>query len=314
MLEALVTKLEKKGLDSLTEKEAIDLPMLYQAELSSLAVARSTILDRSLVGYLEALSLRAYLMVYGPRASLLELAIKFLKTGLPKSFWALKYHILIAFLLFFFSSLSGYIAVVLDHANFDRFISGDLAQGRNFDASSAQLATHLYGNWEGLQHALVFFSNFLFRHNTQVAIFCFSLGFFLGIPTVLLLIYNGLTLGAMVALHFEKGLGIEFMGWLSIHGVTEFSAIFLAGGAGLSVAEKILIPGPGGRLENLGKRGKDAATVMIGVVIMLLASGILEGCFRQLIDNTVIRLSVAALTAVFWGLYFFQGRLMPKED
>jgi uncharacterized membrane protein SpoIIM required for sporulation len=298
----------------LTGQEAIDLPMLYQAEVSSLAVARSTILDRSLVGYLEALSLRAYLMVYGPRASLLELALKFFKTGLPRSVWALKFPILISFFIFFSSSLAGYVAVLLDPANYDYFMPDSVTQGRDFNTSSEKLASYLYGNWEGLRQALVHFANFLFRHNTQIAILCFSLGFFLGIPTILLLISNGLALGAMVALHFEKGLGLDFLAWVSIHGVTELSAIILAGGAGLSLAEKILIPGPGGRLENLGKGGKEAATVMIGVVLMLLCAGILEGCFRQLIDNTVTRLMVALLSALFWGLYFLEGRFVPKEE
>jgi uncharacterized membrane protein SpoIIM required for sporulation len=305
--------LEKKGLDSLTGKEAIDLPMLYQAEVSSLAVARSTILDRSLVDYLEALSLRAYLMVYGPRTSLLELALKFFKTGLPRAFWTLKFHILIAFFILFSSTLAGYVAVVIDHDNYELFISKNVYDDRDFSASSEKLAKYLHGNWEGLQQALVHFANFLFRHNTQIAIFCFSLGVFLGVPTVLLLIYNGLTLGAMIGLHFEKGLGLDFLGWVSIHGVTELSAIVLAGGAGLSLAEKILVPGPGGRLENLGKRGQDAATLMIGVVFMLLCAGILEGCFRQLIDNTASRLIVASLTAIFWGVFFLRGRLIAPD-
>ncbi|MDR2366594.1 MAG: stage II sporulation protein M [Deltaproteobacteria bacterium] len=312
-LEALVSKLEKKGLDSLTDKEAMDLPLLYQAELSSLAVARGTILDRYLVGYLEALSLRAYLAVYGPRDSILGLAGKFFKTGLPRSVRALKYHILIAFVLTFLSTLAAYMAVVIDNGNYDIFISRDLAMGRDFSATREQLAAKIYGGWRGLEEALVHFATFLFRHNTIVAIFCFSFGFLLGIPTVMLIISNGLMMGSIIALHFEKGLGIEFMGWLCIHGVTELAAIVLAGAAGLSLAEKIILPGQGSRLENLGKSGGDAATVMIGVIIMLFVAGILEGCFRQLIDNTVTRLAIALATGAFWLLYFMSGRKDPAN-
>jgi uncharacterized membrane protein SpoIIM required for sporulation len=307
-----LTKLEKKGLKSLTDKEAIELPMLYQAELSSLAVARSTILDRNLIDYLEALSLRAYLVVYGPRSSLFDLAIKFFKEGLPRSVWVLKYHILISFLLLFLSTASGFMAVTIDTNNYDLFVPPEIAQGRNYEASSNELASFIYGNWDGLEEALVHFANFLFRHNTIVAILCFSLGFCLGVPTVLLLISNGLSLGAIICLHVQKGLGIDFMGWLSIHGVTELSAIVLAGAAGLGIAEKIILPGQGPRLENLAKHGQDAATVMIGVVIMLLLAGILEGCFRQFIDNTIIRLTIALSTGLFWLWYFSRGRRIKK--
>ena len=132
----LVTKLEKNGTASLTDREAIDLPILYQAELSSLAVARSTILDRYLVSYLEALSLRAYLVIYGPRTSLLELAGQFLKEGLPRAFWTLRYHILISFLLMLLSVLTGYIAIAADNLKYPLFIPPELAQGRDFSASS----------------------------------------------------------------------------------------------------------------------------------------------------------------------------------
>jgi uncharacterized membrane protein SpoIIM required for sporulation len=310
----LVTKIEKKGLGTLTDKEAIDLPILYQAELSSLAVARTAILDRSLIAYLEALSLRAYLVVYGPRVSLLSLAMNFLKVGLPRSFWALRYHILVSFLVMLVSTASGYLAVVADNANFDYIIDPDMASGRNFSASQQTLASFIFDNWDGLEQALLHFANFLFRHNTQVAILCFSLGFFLGIPTVTLLIGNGLALGAMIGLHFEKGLGVEFLGWLSIHGVTELSAIVMAGAAGLSIAEKTIVPGKGPRLENLAKQGRDAASVMIGVVIMLLVAGILEGCFRQLIDSTSIRFAIAFGTAIFWLWYYIRGRNFSKPE
>ena len=77
----------------------------------------------------------------------------------------------------------------------------------------------------------------------MVGLLCFGLGFALGVPTLILLLYNGLTIGAFLALHVERGLGIEFMGWLSIHGVTEILAVLLCGAAGLVVAEKIVFPG-----------------------------------------------------------------------
>jgi len=44
------------------------LPILYRAALSSLSVARTIVLDRNLLLYLETLSTRAFLAVYGPRA------------------------------------------------------------------------------------------------------------------------------------------------------------------------------------------------------------------------------------------------------
>ena len=82
-LKALVAKAERRGVGSLAVDELQRLPMLYRAALSSLSVARTIALDRNLLLYLENLSLRAFLMVYGPRQSLVEGARDFLFAGFP---------------------------------------------------------------------------------------------------------------------------------------------------------------------------------------------------------------------------------------
>lgn len=133
---------------------------------------------------------------------------------------------------------------------------GDLAGGRGPGSTREELIhEELFAPWPGFVHAFVVFADSLFRHNAMVGLLCFGLGFALGVPTLILLLYNGLTIGAFLALHVERGLGIEFMGWLSIHGVTEILAVLLCGAAGLVVAEKIVFPGRLSRLENLARHG-----------------------------------------------------------
>src|SRR5258708_11419815 len=66
-LEALVERAERSGVESLDGGSLTRLPTLYRATLSSLSGARAISLDRNLLDYLEALSARAYLSVYGVR-------------------------------------------------------------------------------------------------------------------------------------------------------------------------------------------------------------------------------------------------------
>src|SRR6266704_2613931 len=68
-LERLVTRVERQGIRRLSLDELQRLPILYRAALSSLSVARTIVLDRNLLLYLETLSTRAFLAVYGPRAN-----------------------------------------------------------------------------------------------------------------------------------------------------------------------------------------------------------------------------------------------------
>lgn len=148
------------------------------------------------------------------------------------------------------------------------------------------------------------FANFLFRHNATIGIMTFGLGVFGGVPTLLLLGYQGLILGAFLALHYNRGLLVDFIGWVSIHGVTEIGALILCGAGGLVIAEKILFPGRYNRLDSLAMAGKAAAGLAGGAVLMLFVAGIIEGGLRQLIASTPWRLAIGIATGVLWTAYF----------
>lgn len=303
-LEALLDRVEKDGVRSLSAREARELPLLYRAALSSLSVAGSIALDRNLLRYLKDLSLRAYLAVYGPRAGLGGQAARFLRSGFPAAARGLRWHLLAAAALLFAGIAAGYALVLHDAEYYFMLIPESLAGERVPGAGAAELREHLFERWPGFVNAFVVFANSLFRHNAVVGILCFGLGFMLGLPTAFLLAYNGMIIGAMVQIHAEQGLAYDFVGWLSVHGVTEILAILLCGAAGFSVAEKIVFPGRFSRLENLARGGRRAAGAAAGAVGMLFVAGIFEGGFRQLIDSTPARYAFALATAALWTLYF----------
>lgn len=159
------------------------------------------------------------------------------------------------------------------------------------------------------------FASFLFSHNAKIAILCFALGFAAGAPTVYLLFVNGLMLGAMSALYHQRGLSLEFWGWILPHGVTELGAICLCGMAGLAIGHAVVFPGRRTRLENLAIRGREVAVIVIGAVLMLFLAALIEGYFRQLVESTSIRWTVATLILLFWVYYFgFVGRRRRVQD
>jgi uncharacterized membrane protein SpoIIM required for sporulation len=53
---------------------------------------------------------------------------------------------------------------------------------------------------------------------------------------------------------------------------------------------------------------RQAAALMGGVVVMLFVAGLLEGFARQLIQSDIARLSIAAGSAVIWGVYLYAPR------
>lgn len=315
-LDDRVSRIEKSGIAALSPEEVEQLPLLYRAAMSSLSVARNIALDRNLLLYLENLALRAYLAVYGPRAGILQSLADFFARGFPRTVRAMSRHLLIALLALAAGIVAGCVLVRNDPVYFGILVPEWLAGNRGPGSTASDLIDNeLFTAWPGFVHTFVVFANSLFRHNAVVGILSFGLGFALGIPTLLLMAYNGLTLGAFIALHAEHGLTVDFLGWLSVHGVTEILAMLLCSAAGLVVAEKILFPGPLPRLESLALHGRKAAGVVAGAVALFFIAGFLEGGFRQLIANTPGRLLFAAATAVLWGWYFlFAGRKGGRTD
>ena len=315
-LDSMVTRIEKNGITALSADEVRQLPLLYRAAMSSLSVARAIVLDRHLLLYLENLSLRAYLAVYGPRSGMAQSLADFFRRDFPRAVRRMGPHLAIALLALMVGIIAGWILVSQDMSYFTILTPEYLAGDRGPDSTAEDLLKNeLFAPWPGLVQTFVVFANALFRHNTIVGILCFGLGFALGLPTLLLLLCNGLTLGAFIALHMERGLTIAFIGWLSIHGVTEILAILLCAAAGLVIAESILFPGLSPRLETLARKGRQAASVAAGSVLLFFIAGFLEGGFRQLIAFTPGRYAFALCTAALWYYYFLRvGKTLVLEE
>jgi uncharacterized membrane protein SpoIIM required for sporulation len=311
-LDQIITRLDEKGLKSLSAQEAMDLPLLYQSAISSLALARRVVLDQSLVAYLENLALRGHLAVYGPRQRLAEVLTEFFVRGFPRAVRTLKIPLLVAFVAFFGGVAAGFFEVLADETAFYKLVPEELSSGRGPKASVGFLRDEvIFAPWPGFEKSFISFASYLFEHNSFIAFLSFGLGFALGAPTIFLLFDNGQVLGAMLAVHWMKDLTLDFVGWLAIHGTTEILALLVAGAAGLGIAERIFFPGQRTRRDNLAKEGPTVAAAMVGAVFMLLVAGFLEGGFRQLVGFTFPRLFIAALALFGWIFYFF---FVGRED
>jgi uncharacterized membrane protein SpoIIM required for sporulation len=305
-LEEIVARAERGSLRRLSDDDLLALPVLYRGALSSLSVARETSLDLELVTYLEDLCARAYFFVYGVRTSAAKRLKSFFAHDWPASVRALWKETLASLLLTAIGALAGYLLVASDPSWFESLMPEGMAQGRDFSAPRESLRATLYDRPE--DGGLSFFATYLFTHNSQVSIFAFALGFAFGVPTAMLLIYNGTTLGAFMALFASHSLGNELGGWLIIHGSTEFFAIVLAGAAGIRIGWSVVFPGERTRMEAATHAGRTAALVMGGVVVMLLAAGLLEGFGRQLITSDLARYSIGLGLLAFWLVYFYLPR------
>jgi uncharacterized membrane protein SpoIIM required for sporulation len=313
-LELLLEQAQRRGVASLGPEALERLPLLYRAALSSLSVARAIALDRHLLLYLEDLALRAYLVVYGPRTRLAEAIADFFRRGLPAAVQAVRWHIILALLALLAGTAAGFLLTVGDEAWFSVLVPTSLAADRGPWSTRADLLNgEIFAPWRGFIDSFLTLANFLFQHNTAIGMLSFSLGFLAGVPTLLLTAYQGLSFGAFLALHYDRGLTLAFLGWVSIHGVTEFGAIILCAAGGLLVAEKVLFPGRFSRLESLSRCGPTAARIAMGAMLLFFLAAVLEGGFRQLVQSTPLRLAIGLGVGAAWMLYLSR-RVLPVSD
>jgi uncharacterized membrane protein SpoIIM required for sporulation len=305
-LEELLARAEKST-GQLSDDELIALPVLYREALSSLSVARAISLDQSLIGYLESLCTRAYFFVYGTRTTLFERVQSFFREDWPKAARELWRETLISVGLTVLGVIVAYALTSSDTSWFYSFVEPAMAQGREPTASTADLRTTLFSGAEG--GFLSVFATFLFTHNAQIALLAFALGFAFCVPAAFLVFYNGLMLGAFIALFVSHGLGIAFGGWIFIHGTTELFAVALAGAAGFRLGWTLAFPGAKSRVEAMSEAGKKAAIIMTGVVAMLGVAGMLEGIGRQLVTDTLVRYAIGGAAIVLWCTYLY----LPRE-
>lgn len=308
-LDKIVTMIEKRGVGAVPDQALLVLPLLYRSALSSLSVARETSLDRALVTYLEGLCTRAYYQIYGVPSSPMKQLAHFFARGWPLAVQSLWKETLVSFLLTVAGAVVAYLLIANDPSWYYAMIDPSMAQGRDPTASAELLRQTIYDNTgNGQQSALAVFASFLFTHNAQIAIFSFALGFLFCVPTVGLILYNGLMLGAMIEVFASKGLAYGFVGWLMIHGTTEMFAIIISGAAGFRIGLAIAFPGRLSRADAAVAAGRPAAVAMGGTVIMLAIAGLLEGIGRQTVTSDELRYAIGITMLIGWLAYFYIPR------
>jgi len=302
-LEKLVDRVEKRGVRSLGAAELSRLPILYREAISSLGVARAISLDRNVVDYLEALAGRAFLCVYGTKTRPWDAVRDFFAWRFPAAVRRARWALLLAAGFLFLGTLTAFALTLDDPDRFYAFIPEEMAQGRTPTTPREVLRDGLYGE-ERAADRLAAFSSMLFTHNSRVGLLAFGLGFLAGVPSFILLFWNGLTLGALAAVFHRSGLSPDLWGWLLPHGVTELTAVAFCGGAGLLLAQGLVFPGLHGRRASLALKGREAGLIVVGAVCMLAVAGLIEGVFRQTVLHIAVRYAVALATLLFWAFYF----------
>lgn len=289
-LEDLLTLLDGRSIKRLNREEVRELGRIYRRTASDLAIARAESRDPRLVNYLNSLVIRAHGRIYQADAQGGSKIRKFFVQQFPQTFRRTWRYTTLSFTVFFIFSVVGFLGTRYD-PEFSELVGVSPA----FRELYIETQTHW---WENLNEANQVGASFIATNNIQVTIYTFAFGAMFGVGTLFFLAYNALNIAAVLALTFRAGFGLDLVTFMVGHGVIELSCIFIAGGAGLLIGSAMIMPGDLSRADALKSRGKDAVVLMMGVALLLLVAGIIEGFISPAPISPMIKYGIAAITGI----------------
>ncbi len=149
----------------------------------------------------------------------------------------------------------------------------------------------------------------IFTNNIRVTFLALAAGILFGVGSAVVLVYNGILLGAVGGLAIESGNGRRFIELVTAHGVLELSCIVVAGAAGMRLGWALVEPGRATRTAALGARARESVQVVLGTMPLLVVAGLVEGFLTPAGLGLAWVLAVGfGLGVLYWGLVATRGR------
>jgi len=283
-----------RGLRLLRPNHLVRIIGSYRQLAGDVARARSLGRNSALVRRLNNIAIRAHNVLYGHLRPRSRAAGPSWICRFPIAVRAHAAAVAFSAVMLFAPSVITYVAVQL-HPD----LGYDLVPGGFLDFEPARnVSLH---NIPGLARPVA--ASSIMTNNIQVTLLAFGLGMTGGLGTTLILVTNGMQLGAVAGWMSARGNSSALWGWIMPHGGTELLAIVLSGAAGFMLAGALIAPGDVKRAVALRRVSKDALTITLGVMGMLVVAGLIEGFVSPSSIGYAARIGVLVLTLVGWGLY-----------
>jgi len=276
----------------LSGAEIDELVALYQQTTTHLSVVQSAGQDPILVAALSSRVARARAAVVGASTPGWGMVARFALVSFPAMAYRARW--------WWLGTAAGSLVVAV-------IIGWWVARSAQVQAAllpPAQVSKHYYS-----QYAATSFAAEVWTHNVWVAAESLIFGILLGLPTLWLLLSNASNIGVVGGLMIAHGRGVLFFALILPHGMLELTAVFLAAATGLRLGWTVIDPGPRPRARALAEEGRASITIALGLIVVLLVSGLIEAFVTPSPLATWARILIGvAAEAAFLGYVMVAGR------
>lgn len=292
-------------------KDPDQLSDLFVQVTDDLSYARTFYGNRVVRVYLNQLTQRLFRTLFRNTAQHGKKLRTFIGSELPASIYLSRKSLLTALVVFVFSMAIGVFSS-RHNPEFPRSILGDSyvnMTDRNIENGDPMA---VYKDSDVLNMFIRIATN-----NLLVAFRAFIFGLLFALGSLGILIYNGIMVGAFQYYFISKGLALDSILTIWMHGTMEISAIVISGGAGLIMGSGLVFPGTYTRLQSLRMSARAGIRIMAAVTPIIIAAALIEAVVTRYTDlGDGIRAVLIVLQAMFIVFYFvlLPWRLRKKAN
>lgn len=280
---------------TLTGAEIDELVVRYRSASSDLAEIKTAAGRTPLGDDLSIVIARARGRLTGAGENVMRQASRFFLRQLPAALYAVRW-----------STLAVTVAFVIIAATVTLWVSSDPAYIAAM-GSDQQLRDYVDNQFTQYYNPAAEFAGMVWTNNAYIAAQAIVFGI-TGLFPVYVLIGNAVGIGqaGAVLIAYDSA---DALLYLIPHGLLELTAIFVAVAAGLQVFWSWVAPGPRTRADSLARAGRSLGTIVVGLILALALSGLVEGFVTGQPWPWWVRIGLGALAlALFLSYMLILGR------
>jgi uncharacterized membrane protein SpoIIM required for sporulation len=138
-----------------------------------------------------------------------------------------------------------------------------------------------------------------------VALTAYALGATFAVGTVLILLFNGVLLGATGAVVATTGSPRVFLSFILPHAGVELAAILFAAAAGLQMGGALIRPGWRKRRDAFLFAARESLPLALGATLLLIVAGVVEGWISPKPLPIAVKAAIGGTLDVLLLVYLF---------